>query len=55
MKWINGKANVKGWNPSPSDPNSGVGHYGSCCIEMDIWEANKWANALTPHSCNIEG
>ena len=23
IKFINGEANVDGWNPSPSDPNSG--------------------------------
>jgi cellulose 1,4-beta-cellobiosidase len=40
IKWINGMANMDGWNPSPDDPNSGVGKYGTCCSEMDIWEAN---------------
>lgn len=24
---------------------------GSCCHEMDIWEANKISNAVTPHVC----
>ena len=40
VKFINGEANVDGWNPSPSDPNAGSGKYGSCCMEFDIWEAN---------------
>merc|ERR1719438_690482 len=35
--------------------NMGVGHHGSCCAEMDIWEANSMANAYTPHPCNIDG
>jgi cellulase len=39
--WINGEANV--------------GSYGACCNEMDIWEANARATALTPHACNITG
>lgn len=28
---------MKDWKPSPDDPNSGIGHYGTCCAEMDIW------------------
>jgi len=28
------------WNPSSTDPNAGTGKYGTCCSEMDIWEAN---------------
>ncbi|KAK3938708.1 putative endoglucanase [Diplogelasinospora grovesii] len=28
---------------------------GACCNEMDIWEANSKATALTPHPCNITG
>jgi cellulose 1,4-beta-cellobiosidase len=40
VKFINGEGNSEGWNPSPSDPNAGVGKYGSCCMEFDIWEAN---------------
>merc|ERR1711988_2044043 len=31
------------------------GRYGTCCAEMDIWEANSMATAYTPHPCNIEG
>jgi hypothetical protein len=38
LKWINGKANCKDWKPSDNDPNSGTGHYGTCCAEMDIWD-----------------
>lgn len=40
MKWINGEANVLDWKPSSDDPNAGTGKYGTCCAEMDIWEAN---------------
>jgi len=28
---------------------------GACCNEMDIWEANNAANALTPHPCEAVG
>jgi len=55
MKWINGEANVKDWKPSDNDPNSGTGHYGTCCDEMDIWESNKQATAYTPHTCDGTG
>jgi cellulose 1,4-beta-cellobiosidase len=27
--------------------------YGTCCAEMDIWEANSNAEALTPHPCTV--
>lgn len=55
MKWINGEANCKDWKPSDNDPNSGVGHYGTCCNEMDIWESNKYDTAYTPHPCDCKG
>jgi cellulose 1,4-beta-cellobiosidase len=42
---------VEGWNPSPTDPNAGSGKYGTCCTELDIWEANMDATQLTPHVC----
>jgi len=28
------------------------GTYGACCNEMDLWEANRETNALTPHPCD---
>lgn len=28
---------------------------GACCNEMDVWEANNAATALTPHACSISG
>lgn len=55
LKFINGEANVLGWKPSPNDPNSGTGQYGTCCTEMDIWEANSMATAYTPHPCQVTG
>ncbi|WYZ35197.1 hypothetical protein EsH8_I_001473 [Colletotrichum jinshuiense] len=51
VKFINGVANVDGWNPSSNDQNGGVGTLGACCAEMDIWEANKISTAYTPHPC----
>ena len=40
---------------SDVDINSGHGHYGSCCVELDIWEANSLATAFTLHPCDIVG
>ena len=57
MKWINGDdfaANAEGWEPSENDENAGTGHWGSCCAEMDIWEANKITQAYTTHPCSID-
>ncbi|OAA66765.1 Glycoside hydrolase, family 7 [Niveomyces insectorum RCEF 264] len=28
---------------------------GACCNEMDVWEANNAANAMTPHTCSSAG
>jgi cellulose 1,4-beta-cellobiosidase len=55
LKFINGAANVIDWVPSDTDPNAGTGHYGTCCIEMDIWEANAVSQAYTPHTCSVQG
>jgi len=54
MKWISGEANCEEWTPSDSDENAGTGFYGSCCAEMDIWEANSITQAYTTHPCSIE-
>ncbi|KAG9386531.1 Glyco-hydro-7 multi-domain protein [Pyrenophora tritici-repentis] len=52
-KYSTNKAGAKyGWQPSSNDKNAGVGGYGSCCAEMDIWEANSVSTAVTPHSCS---
>ncbi|KAK4154375.1 Exoglucanase 1 [Chaetomidium leptoderma] len=55
LKFINGEANVGDWKESSNDPNAGVGQYGSCCTEMDIWEANSISTAYTPHPCTTVG
>merc|ERR1712183_691246 len=57
IKFIDGEANVIDWVPNPNDKsnNMGVGKYGACCAEMDIWEANSMATAYTPHTRGIEG
>ena len=48
IKFICGEANCKEWE-------SDRGHYGSCCAEFDVWEANKYANAYTAHPCTVPG
>ncbi|KAG9050035.1 hypothetical protein FS837_008015 [Tulasnella sp. UAMH 9824] len=53
LKFIAGKANVEGWGGTSG--NSGTGKYGSCCNEMDIWEANSISSAFTPHPCDPVG
>ncbi|KAI0081704.1 cellulose 1,4-beta-cellobiosidase precursor [Panus rudis PR-1116 ss-1] len=53
IKFINGEANILGWNGTSA--NSGTGQYGTCCSEMDIWEANSNAAAYTPHVCKSVG
>ncbi|KAF2645980.1 glycoside hydrolase family 7 protein [Massarina eburnea CBS 473.64] len=55
IKFINGEANSEGWEPSDNDSNAGAGKYGSCCHEMDIWEANAISSAYTPHVCSQDG
>ncbi|CAG8120915.1 unnamed protein product [Penicillium salamii] len=55
LKFINGQANVDDWEPSENDKNAGVGGHGSCCAEMDIWEANSISTAFTPHPCDTAG
>ncbi|KAF2013591.1 glycoside hydrolase family 7 protein [Aaosphaeria arxii CBS 175.79] len=52
LKFINGEGNAEGWTASSNDQNAGVGGHGSCCAEMDIWEANSVSTAVTPHSCS---
>ncbi|KAK4235475.1 glycoside hydrolase family 7 protein [Achaetomium macrosporum] len=55
LRFINGEANAGDWKPSTNDQNAGVGQYGSCCTEMDIWEANSISTAVTPHPCTTIG
>jgi cellulose 1,4-beta-cellobiosidase len=50
IKYINGEANSLDWNATQQ-----MGHYGNCCHEMDIWEANQQATAYTPHVCQKDG
>mmetsp|Transcript_83825 Transcript_83825/g.215796 ORF Transcript_83825/g.215796 Transcript_83825/m.215796 type:complete len:333 (-) Transcript_83825:425-1423(-) len=52
VKFINGEANSYKWNSTSNPP---IGHYGACCMEMDIWEANSMATAYTPHPCTTVG
>ncbi|KAG8918176.1 hypothetical protein FRC02_002560 [Tulasnella sp. 418] len=45
VRFINGEANI------PYDVLSGKGYHGSCCLEIDLWEANSISTALTYHTC----
>ena len=53
VNWINGKSNSADWIASDNDANSGKGRYGSCCAELDIWEANAKSQAFTTHPCTV--
>ena len=44
VKFIGGLPNLKNWT-------GGKGSMGSSCVEMDLWEANTFGHAITPHSC----
>lgn len=50
IKFINGEANILNWNTQTA-----MGKYGTCCAEMDIWEANRVSSAYTAHPCNVDG
>ncbi|KAF8148442.1 cellobiohydrolase I-II [Crassisporium funariophilum] len=52
IKFINGQANAEGWKAASNDANAGTGNYGTCCNEMDVWEANAISAAYTPHPCD---
>ncbi|KAF8153609.1 Exoglucanase 1 [Mycena galopus ATCC 62051] len=54
LKFINGVANSAGWVPSPND-TANFQSLGTCCPEMDVWEANKISSAYTPHPCTTLG
>jgi len=53
LKFIDGVANMLDWTSTSA--NSGTGSLGSCCSEMDIWEANSISAAYTPHPCTVTG
>jgi len=52
LKFIGGEANLEDWHEVKTGP---IGKYGACCAEMDIWEANTKATALTTHACDEPG
>merc|ERR1712039_15520 len=52
IKFISGAANSEGWGSSSSGTAKGT--YGSCCAEMDLWEANNEATAFTAHPCKVD-
>jgi cellulose 1,4-beta-cellobiosidase len=53
IKFIDGVANIVDWTPSSNNANTGTGNTGSCCAEMDIWEANSISSAYTAHPCTV--
>jgi cellulose 1,4-beta-cellobiosidase len=55
IKYIAGEANLIDWQPADEGSGTGMGKYGTCCTEMDIFEANNMAYSYTPHVCTNEG
>jgi cellulose 1,4-beta-cellobiosidase len=53
IKFIDGVANIIDWTPDTNNANTGTGSMGTCCTEMDIWEANSVSAAFTPHACTV--
>ncbi|KAJ7044625.1 cellobiohydrolaseI [Mycena alexandri] len=54
-KFTNGIANVLDWTPSPTDPVSGTGLFGSCCNSIDVWQGNMHSAAYSAHPCSVAG
>jgi cellulose 1,4-beta-cellobiosidase len=56
LKFINGEANCEGWTTQENDKTTaGNGKYGSCCSEMDVWQANSQAAAVAARLCMTPG
>ncbi|CEL59238.1 hypothetical protein RSOLAG1IB_03171 [Rhizoctonia solani AG-1 IB] len=55
LHFINGEANIIDWQPSPTDPDDGLGRYGACCNEVDIWDANSFSTAYIANPCAVQG
>ncbi|CAK0864337.1 unnamed protein product, partial [Prorocentrum cordatum] len=62
LKFVDGLANTEGWAKTTAKTPEGdevevgpVGRWGSCCAELDVFEANREATALTVHPCSIDG
>jgi len=60
LKFIDGRANVEGWTPydrysayfgDEAYADSGFGNQGSCCSQIDIWNANQFSTQLSVKPC----
>jgi cellulose 1,4-beta-cellobiosidase len=49
------QANSENWVPSCQNKHHGTGNLGSCCAELDIWEANRISTAFAAHPCRMSG
>lgn len=52
VRFVDGKANVESWTPSPNIVGLGAGGHGSCCMEVNVFEGNSVSNTLAAHSCD---
>ncbi|KAG8903587.1 hypothetical protein FRC01_009142, partial [Tulasnella sp. 417] len=51
VRFIKGHLNYQGTGMFPPP----FGPYGSCCAEMDLWQANKVSTTMKAHPCAIQG
>jgi len=49
LRFVQGEANMDGWESVRNE-----GRYGSCCAEVNLWEANRNATAMTAHACKTK-
>ena len=41
--------------PDSDNTDTGKRRYGTCCFELDIWDANSQAQQTTPRTCSEDG
>ncbi|KAL0934986.1 exoglucanase 1 precursor [Colletotrichum truncatum] len=51
IRFVGGKANFDGWQPSYYDPNRGQGFLGACCPEFDVWNSNSNSFQMSSKLC----
>lgn len=55
IKFIKGRANMEGWMPSETDPDSGSGPLGACCPQFSVWNSNSHSFSMSSHTCPNDG
>ncbi|KAF4344250.1 exoglucanase type C [Fusarium beomiforme] len=55
QRFVMGRANYDGWEPSQTDPHLGTGHLGACCIHLVLWEGNTHSTDFGHYPCDPRG